>query len=147
MLLCARINDVRFAIPIEHVIEIVEGNEVTPLFKVPAIVRGLINLRGQVLACLDISTELGLAPRPLGERNQFVILVEQGVELALCVDKVTGIRRLAADQVQKADMMLAGDMKRLATGMHEGEDDPLLILAVPNVFTAPSLLPHIGTEA
>ncbi len=69
-----RIERVLFGIPVEHVIEIIEGYDVTPLFKVPPIVRGLLNLRGQVLACLDISVELGLPPRRLEERNQFVVL-------------------------------------------------------------------------
>jgi purine-binding chemotaxis protein CheW len=144
--LCARIERVLFGIPVEHVIEIIEGYDVTPLFKVPPIVRGLLNLRGQVLACLDISVELGLPPRQLEERNQFVILKEESAELALCVDKVTGIRRLAPEKFQKADMVLSGEMTRFAAGMHEGEDGTLFVLAVSAVFDAPSLQPYRRSE-
>src|SRR5262249_60634275 len=81
--LCARVERVLFGIPVEHVIEVIEGYDVTPLFKVPPLVRGLINLRGQVLACLDISGELGLPPRPLDERNQFVVLTHEPPAFAL----------------------------------------------------------------
>jgi purine-binding chemotaxis protein CheW len=143
--LCARIEQVLFGFPIEHVIEIIEGYDVTPLFKVPPMIRGLINLRGQVLACLDISVELGLPLRALGERNQFVVLKNDSAEMALCVDKVTGIRRLAT--FQKAETILTGEMNRFASGMHEGKDGTLMILAVPALFDAPSLQPYRGVEA
>lgn len=143
----ARIESTRFAMPVEHVTEIVEGNDVTPLFNVPPLLRGLINLRGRVLACLDISGELGFPPRPLGERNQFVILGWEGEELALWVDEVTGIRRFSPTDFQRSEPVLGGELGRLAGAIHEGEDGTLLILAVPAVFDAPALAPLRGIEA
>jgi purine-binding chemotaxis protein CheW len=144
--LCARVERVLFGIPVEHVIEVIESYDVTPLFKVPPIIRGLINLRGQVLACLDISDDLGFAPRPLEERNQFVVLKDNGAELALCVDRVTGIRRLPPEQIQKADMVLSGEMTRYAAGVLEGEDGALFVLSVAAVFEAPQLQPYRRSE-
>jgi purine-binding chemotaxis protein CheW len=145
--LCARIANVVFAIPVEHVLEVVEGHDVTPLFKMPPLVRGLINLRGQVLACVDLSADLGLPPRPLEERNQFVVLKGEGAELALCVDKVPGIRRLQPQRIQKADLALTGDLTRYAEGVLEEEDGALFVLAVQAVFEAPQLQPYRRQEA
>jgi purine-binding chemotaxis protein CheW len=144
--LCARVERVLFGIPVEHVIEVIEGYDVTPLFQVPPIVRGLINLRGQVLACLDISDDLGFPPRPLEERNQFVVLKDDGAELALCVDRVTGIRRLPPEQIQNADLVLSGEMTRYAAGVLEGEDGALFLLNVAAVFEAPQLQPFRRSE-
>jgi purine-binding chemotaxis protein CheW len=139
--LCARIDRVLFAIPVEHVREVIEGYDVTPLFKLPPLVRGLINLRGQVLACLDVSGDFGLAPRPLEEWSQFVVLEDDGAALALCVDKVIGIRRLAPELFQRAELVLSGEMTRYATGVLEEPDGALLQLCVPAVFEAPQLQP------
>ncbi len=144
--LCARVERALFGIPVEHVIEVIEGYDVTPLFRIPPIVRGLINLRGQVLACLDISGDLGFSPRPLEERNQFVVLKDDGSELALCVDKVTGIRRLPLERIQKADLALSGEMTRYAAGVIEGDDGALFVLAVGAVFEAPQLQPYRRSE-
>ena len=144
--LCARVERVLFGIPVEHVIEVIEGYDVTPLFKLPPLVRGLINLRGQVLACLDISGDLGLPPRPLEERNQFVVLKHEEAELALCVDKVTGIRRLAPQLVQKTDMLLAGELTRFAAGVVEGADGALFVLSVAAIFESPPLQPYRRQE-
>src|SRR5207302_1164413 len=46
--LCAHVDRVLLGIPAEHVLEVIEGCDVTPLFRVPPLLRGLLNLRGQV---------------------------------------------------------------------------------------------------
>lgn len=145
--LSATIESLRFAVPVEHVTEIVEGSDVTPLFNVPPLLRGLMSLRGQVLACIDISGEFGFPLRSLEERNQFVILRRDDAELALCVDKVTGIRHFAQNDFQRSEAVLGGEPGRLTSGVHEGEDGTLLILAVPAVFEVPVLAPYRGMEA
>jgi purine-binding chemotaxis protein CheW len=137
--LCARIEHVRFGIPIDQIIEVIEGYDVTSLYKMPPILRGLLNLRGQVLACVDISTELGFPPRTLEERNQFVVLQGDGAVLALCIDRVNGIRRVNPEAVQNADTVLTGGMTRYAEGVVEQEDGTLFLLSVPAVFDSPQL--------
>jgi purine-binding chemotaxis protein CheW len=137
--LCARIDRPLFAIPVEKVSEVIEGHDVTPLFKMPPLVRGLINLRGQVVACIDVSLDLGFPPRTLEERSQFVVLESDGATAALCVDRVAGIRLLAPESFQKADLVLSGELTRYATGVLEEKDGPVLGLSVQAIFDAPAL--------
>ena len=133
-------------VEVKRVQEVLRYREMTPVPRAPQAVRGLINLRGQVLACLDISGDLGLPPRPLEERNQFVVLQGESAELALCVDKVTGIRRLPPERIQKGDLILSGEMTRYAAGVLEGEDGALFVLSVAAVFEAPQLQPYRRSE-
>jgi purine-binding chemotaxis protein CheW len=140
--MCARIEDVVFAIPIERVMEVIEDYDVTPLFKVTPCLRGLINLRGQVLATIDISQEMGFAPRRLDEHNQFIVLQGDGTELALCIDKVLGIQQLPQARIQKADTVLSGDITRYVHGILETDQGTIMILSVPDIFAAPQLQPY-----
>lgn len=140
--LCAALERIALAIPVASVLEVIEDHDVTPLFNVHPILRGLINLRGQVLACLDISAELELPPRVIEERNQFVIMHAGGAELALCVDRIGGIRALPWDRVQSTDAALAGSMTRYFDGVLESEDGPILFLSVPSLFDSPHLQPY-----
>jgi purine-binding chemotaxis protein CheW len=144
--LCAHIDRVLFAIPVEQVSEVIEGCDVTPLFKMPSLVRGLINLRGQVLACLDISSDLGFTPRRLEERSQFVVLDADGAAVALCVTRVAGIRLFNPERFQKADLVLSGELTRYATGVLEDRDGAVLLLSVPAIFEAPALQPYRRQE-
>jgi purine-binding chemotaxis protein CheW len=146
VLLCARIEQTLLGMPIELVREVIEGYDVTPLFKVPRLIRGLINLRGQVLACVDISSDLGLSPRILEEHNQFVILQSEAEELALCVDSILGIRRLPQTRIQEVETALSGDWTRYVAGVVEEEDATLFVLSVPGMLDTPQLQPYRSHE-
>lgn len=138
----ARLERVTLGIPIETVIEIIEDYDVTPLFRVTPCLRGLINLRGQVLACLDLSPEFGLPLRRLDEHSQFIVLQGDGTELALRVDEVLKIWPLPQSRIQKADTVLSGEIIRYIHGVIETADGPVMILSVPNLFASPHLQPY-----
>jgi purine-binding chemotaxis protein CheW len=140
--LCVELGGIAIAIPVASVLEVVEGHDVTPLFRVHPSLRGLINLRGRVLACLDISAELDLPPRVLEERNQFVVVHSDDAELALCVDRIGGIRPMQLDHMESADAALGGDLKRYFDGVLEGDGGPVLFLAVAALFDSPHLQPY-----
>jgi purine-binding chemotaxis protein CheW len=141
-LLCARLAHVTLGIPVEQVIEVIEDYDVTPLFKVAPCLRGLINLRGQVLACLDISQEFGLPLRQLGEHNQFIVLQGDGTELALCVDAVLDIWRLPQTTIQKAETVLSGEILRYIHGVIDTAEGTIMLLSVPSLFDSPHLQPY-----
>ncbi len=145
-LLCARLERVTISIPVEKVIEIIEDYDVTPLFKVTPCLRGLINLRGQVLACLDISQEFGFPLRKLAEHNQFIVLQGDGTELALCVDAVLDIRLLPQTRIQKAETVLSGEIIRYVHGVIEAADGTIMLLSVPSLFDSPHLQPYQRQE-
>lgn len=144
--LCARLERVTLGIPVEKVIEIIEDYDVTPLFRVTPCLRGLINLRGQVLACLDLSQEFGLPLRKLEEHNQLIVLQGDGTELALCVDEVLKISRLPQTRIQKAETVLSGEIIRYVDGVIETADGAIMILSVPNLFDSPHLKPYQSQE-
>ena len=136
--LCVSMDHVRLALPIDRIIEIVEGCELAPLFNVPP---SLLNVRGQVIACLDLSQDFSLPPRVLEERSPFVILDGDGRELALCVDQILGIRPFEPEQ-QHTDTIWQGDFVHYVDRLLEEEGGTLLFVSVPNVFESPHLQVH-----
>ena len=141
--MCVRIEDVTLGIPIEQVMEVIEDHDVTQAFKVAPSLRGFVNLRGQVIACFDISQELGFPLRKLDERNQFIVLQERNTELALCVDKILGLRFLPHHQIQSTETILSGEITRYVHSVFESEKNTILILSVSNVFESPDLQPYL----
>jgi len=144
--MCARIERVVLGIPVEKVLEVIEDYDVTPLFKVHPCLRGLINLRGQVLACIDISQELGFPLRKLEEHNQFIVLQGDGTELALCVDEILDIRLLSHHRFQKAETVLSGEITRYVHNVLETQDGTIVILSVPDMFDSPHRQPYQRQE-
>lgn len=146
MYLCARIAQTLFAIPAPFVLEVIEGYDVTPLFQVSPSLRGLINLRGQVVACFDIAQELGMQPRVLAENSQFVVLHDDDGELALCIDRVVGMRKLPTRHVQGAETVFSPDRMKYVQGVLEHGRDTILVLSVPSVFHSPQLASYMDKE-
>ena len=132
--LCITIENINLAIPIEHVREVIEEYEVTPIFSVPELLRGLINLRGNVIACIDISKEIGVEKRPLSMATKFIIICFKECTIALCADVVHGINDLHLQNIQKSDTVLEERQQTLVEGIYEEVDKTLLILSISEIF-------------
>ncbi|HEX3377184.1 MAG TPA: chemotaxis protein CheW, partial [Candidatus Acidoferrales bacterium] len=53
-----------FGVQVEQVREVIRYQEITRVPLVPAVVRGLINLRGQIITAIDLRRRLGMKDLP-----------------------------------------------------------------------------------
>lgn len=67
-----------FGVDILAVREVVAHAELTKVPGAPPFVRGLVNLRGQILTVVDLAVRLGLAPRPRTRESRLVVLKTSG---------------------------------------------------------------------
>lgn len=68
------LGDRCFGLPILAVREIIRACEITPVPLAPGHVRGLINLRGQIVTILDLAVRLGIPERPDPLESHVVVL-------------------------------------------------------------------------
>lgn len=127
--LCFFLDSMQFGIPIQDVVEVVDNLLVTPLFKVSPYLRGLINVRGKVIPCVDISAHLKLPYRPLNENTKFVILRNDSEELAICVDSISNMRDLSSHRIQKNDGLLEKKLENIASGIVHIQNETVLIVS------------------
>lgn len=82
----------RHALPVERVREIVRPPPVTPVPRMPAEVRGVISLRGQVMQVIDLRLRLSLPPAEAGRSTRIVVAHDgEGQVAGLLVDAVAGV--------------------------------------------------------
>ena len=90
-LLCVRVGEQEFALDIRAIREIRGWISSTPLPHAPAYVKGMINLRGSVLAIIDLAERLGL-PGTTANATSVVVVIESGNRvIGLLVDAVSDI--------------------------------------------------------
>ena len=135
----ARIYDFHFVVEISSVIEIIEGYDVTQLHGSNNFVRGLLNLRGQVIACIDISSSLGCEKLVIDERNKYLVLNHHQFEFALCVNEVIGIRSFDTNNFVSASTILGDDVSGLFSGVSEQDEHTLLQLSPESIIASPML--------
>jgi purine-binding chemotaxis protein CheW len=137
--ICARIHDYHFVVDVESVLEVIEGHDVTQIHDSSNFVRGLINLRGQVIACIDISTELRRDKLIIDERNKYLVLRYAKHEFALCVDEVVGIRTFEPSSFVSSSSILSGDVSGLFSAVAEQGPDTLLQLSTESIINSSRL--------
>lgn len=94
------------ALPIEHVLEIIEFDGLTPIPMTPEFLRGVINLRGAVVPVVDLQARFGRGRTELGKRTCFVI-VEVDYDgtphsLGIMVDAVNEVVNVDRSQLEPA---------------------------------------------
>ena len=129
----AKIKNSTIAIEITKVLEVIEGSDVTPLYKVADFIRGLISLRGQVLSCIDLSKYLGHELTVIDERNKFIVISVSGVDFALCIDRVLGIQSIQQSSFQDSTKVFQNDIPNYFPNFREKEGEVTLIFK-PDFF-------------
>jgi purine-binding chemotaxis protein CheW len=95
-----------YAVPVEHVLEVAELGDVTPVPGAPPAVLGVWNLRGQILPVLDLGGLLGLA-RSI-EPRRLVVVEAAGRRAGLAVDEVRDVAVLPGSTEETESELLAG---------------------------------------
>ncbi len=126
-----RLGDEQFGIDICYIDNIVRMQEITRVPKVPAYLKGVINLRGEVIPVMSIRIKMGLDEDEITRATRIIILKsEQEGNLGIIVDEVKEVVTLDTTQIDK----VAYDSKEGTTtfitgvGKHNGELISLLDL-------------------
>ena len=96
------IGSCRYGIALVITHEIVRAASIVPLPKAPAIIEGIVNLRGAVVPVLDIRKRFRLRAKPLHPSDQFIVARVKDRTVALRVDRVIGISEIAAEDIEQA---------------------------------------------
>jgi purine-binding chemotaxis protein CheW len=98
MQLCTfTVDDLMFGLEVTQVQEVILFQSMTRVPLAPPAIRGLINLRGQIVTAVDLRMCLGMPPRPPGDLPMNVVI--RGVEgsVSLLVDSIGDVIEVSAD--------------------------------------------------
>jgi purine-binding chemotaxis protein CheW len=119
-----------FGVEVHTVQEVLSYNEYTPVPLAPPAVGGLFNLRGQVIAAVDLRVQLGLARQAMQGPLMNVILRGDGEPVSLLVDKIGEVIDLDDDAFEPPPDTLSGHTRELVIGMFKLDGRLMLVLDV-----------------
>lgn len=100
------LRDECFGISIESVKEIIEYDNITSIPLMPEFVKGVLNLRGEVVPVIDLSLRLGKGRTDVKDRTCIVVLEipfqEKLVTLGAMVDSVTEVIDIDLGNIEPA---------------------------------------------
>ena len=103
----------------DYVTEIITDQYITTLPLVPEYVKGIINLRGSVLAVVDIRLLMGLGATEYTSKTCIIILNIENVPIGIVVDNVRQVVDIDLDTVKPIPMKR---QKKLLNGMLNMDD-------------------------
>jgi len=119
-----RLGDEQFGIDIRFVDNIVRMQSITRVPKVAAYLKGVINLRGEVIPVMSIRMKMGLPEDEIAKATRIIILkTEQQGSFGIIVDEVKEVVTLNSEQVDKVTYDMKEGSTNFVTGVgkHNGE--------------------------
>lgn len=101
------VDTLRFALMADSVDFVTRAAALTPLPNAPAIIEGLVNVRGAVIPAVSVRRRSGCPGRPLSPADYFIITRAQRRTLALIADTVPGLLPFQRDDFTPADAILS----------------------------------------
>jgi purine-binding chemotaxis protein CheW len=120
-----------FGLDVAKVQEVLSFHEYTPVPLAPQSVGGLFNLRGQVIAAVDLRVQLGLAARDFDGPAMNVIVRTEEESVSLLVDRIGEVVELNDEAFEPPPDTLTGPSRELITGAFKL--DGRLMLALDTV--------------
>ncbi len=117
-----RVGEEQYGIDIKYVDNIIHMCSITRVPKVAPYVKGVINVRGEVIPVMNIRTKMGLPEAEYTKNSRIVIIKsEQQGFVGLIVDAVKEVVTLEVDGIEKMSYDRNGkDMFVTGVGKHQG---------------------------
>ncbi len=116
-----------FAVEVTQVREIMRMEEITRMPKSPHFVEGIINLRGQIIAVVELAKRLNMEAGERGGEARIIVVETEDVKVGMIVDSVSEVLRVSAEAVEPSPT-LASDISAAYLRGVVKQDNRLIIL-------------------
>lgn len=125
------------AVEVQHVQEVICFQEMTRVPLAPPAVRGLINLRGQIVTAIDLRQRLGLPPRQEAEPPMNVVVRTEDGPVSLLVDEIGDVVEIDETTFERAPETLDRAARELIRGVYKLDTRLLLVLDTARAVAQP----------
>ena len=95
-------NDI-YALEAMHVVEIIEHQPITHVPLMQNYVKGVTNVRGNIIAVIDLLKRFGMEPEEVDKKTFFVIVkkkyLDKEIQIAMIIDKVFEVDEIAQSDI------------------------------------------------
>lgn len=130
------VGDEEFGVDITQVREIIKLVQIISLPKASAYIEGVVNLRGQVLAVIDLAKKLGLVAKKLEEHVRIIIVEVGEYTVGMIVDSVSEVLRLSANSSEAVPELVNTEVPgHYIKGIGKLKDRLLVLLDLNKILT------------
>ena len=121
------LHDLLFGVDVTSVHEVIRCQPMTRVPLAPSLVRGLINLRGQIVTAIDMRERLGLPAREDGLEPMNVVVHGGDGAVSLLVDEIGDVLHLDASDAEPTPENLPSTIRELVEAVYKLDGQLLLL--------------------
>ena len=126
-----------FGAAIDQVKEVIQMTHVTRMPKAPAFIEGVINLRGQVIAVIDLAKQLDLPPPERSEESRIIVIEVDNNVVGMIVDAVSEVLRISKGDIEPTPAVIESRIDtRYIEGIVNLEERLFVLLDLSRVLSS-----------
>lgn len=134
------VGDLVFALEVTRIQEVILLQQITQVPLASSVIRGLINLRGQIVTAVDLRARLGMAPRPHSDElpMNVVIRSDDGL-MSLVVDAIGDVIEVGEDTFETPPSTLDPNLKEVVERVCKQPGQLILVLKPEQASSASTM--------
>ncbi|MFW6180229.1 MAG: chemotaxis protein CheW [Spirochaetota bacterium] len=124
-----------FGVLIREVKEVIRIREITRLPKAPDFVKGVINLRGDVIPVIDLREKFSMEVEDYTDMTRVIVVEVDGKSIGMVVDSVSHVLRLSRDQIDPAPPLVGGLAGEYIKGVGKLDEKLIILLNIERILS------------
>lgn len=130
-----KFGEEQFGIDIKYIDNIVRMQRITRVPKVQSYIKGVINLRGEVIPVVSIRLKMGLEEDVITKTTRIIIIkLDNGEVIGMLVDEVKEVVTLEVSQIEKVSYDSKEDRINYLSGIGKDKGELVSLLDMNLVF-------------
>jgi purine-binding chemotaxis protein CheW len=129
------LQELLFGVEVEKVQEVIRYQEMTRIPLSPAVIAGLINLRGQIVTAIDLRHQLDLPARGDDQLPMNVVIRRDDGPISLLVDEIGDVVEVEEQSFEDAPDTLHAQGRKFIRGVYKLKEQLLLLLDTDKTMT------------
>ena len=138
------LGEENYGIPLEYVQEIIGMMEITRVRKMPAFIKGVVNLRGNIIPVVDLRRKFDMGNREYDDRTCIIIieivLFESKTLMGVIVDEVLEVMSVGEKDIYSVPKYGVDEDERIILGMVKIKDKVVVLLRIDKILNTQEIL-------
>ena len=117
-----------YGLDIRYVIEIIGMQKITMVPELPDYVKGIINLRGNIIPVIDVRKKFNKEEKDYTDRTCIIVIQVNEISIGLVVDKVSEVLTISENEIVPPPDVKTGFKNKYIKGISNQGDNVKLLL-------------------
>ena len=135
-LISFEVGEEEYGLEILRVKEVIRLREITRLPRAPSFVKGIINLRGDVIPIIDLRDRFGLEHQEYSALTRVIVVDVEGRLVGMVVDAASQVMRIPADQIEPPPPIVGGLSAEYIKGVGKLDDRLVILLNIDRILSS-----------